>query len=77
MSIQSASYAKTNVLQIRGKMPVQVAGQQRLFGFKFILPPAYPSGAPLTYLDEPEDKQVVEIFDYLTKGNRIQCDYLS
>ena len=77
MSIQSASYAKTNVLQVRGKMPVQVAGIPRSFGFKFILPPAYPSGAPLVYLDEPEDKQVVEIFDYLSKGNRIQCDYLA
>ena len=71
MSIQSASYSKTNVLQMRGKMPVNVAGNQRAFGFKFMLPPDYPKGPPIVYLDENENPDIVEMLDYLDKGNII------
>ena len=59
MSISSATYVKTNILQLRGKMPVQVAGKQRAFGFKFLLPPDYPACVPLVFLDEPEIPEVV------------------
>ena len=52
-------------------MPVQVAGQNRAFGFKFMLPPAYPSAPPLVYLDDEENPKIVEMLDYLDKGNRI------
>jgi len=57
-------------------MPVQVAGQNRAFGFKFLLPPDYPSGVPLVYLDEVEIPEVVEMLDYVDRGNRIECSYL-
>ena len=76
MSIQSASYAKTNVLQIRGKMPVQVAGKQRAFGFKFMLPPDYPNVPPMVYLDEVENEGIVDMLDYLDKGNIISAQYI-
>ena len=31
----------------------------------------YPVEAPLAYLDEPENQEVVDMIDYLDKGNRI------
>ena len=54
-----------------------MAGKQRAFGFKFIIPPAYPSAAPLVYLDEKEDAQIIDLFDYLEKGNRIVNLYIT
>lgn len=57
-------------------MPVQVAGKQRAFGFKFLLPPDYPAGVPLVFLDEPEIPEVVEMLDYVDRGNRIECAFL-
>ena len=57
-------------------MPVQVAGQQRAFGFKFMLPPDYPNAPPIVYLDEPENALIVEMLDYLDKGNIICNQYL-
>jgi len=40
------------------------------------LPANYPQGAPLCYLDEQESTEVIEMIDYLDKGNRIMFDYL-
>ena len=36
----------------------------------------YPVDAPLVYLDEPEDKQVVDMVDYLDQGNVIMFQWL-
>ena len=36
----------------------------------------YPADAPLVYLDEPEDKQVVDMVDYLDQGNVIMFQWL-
>ena len=47
-----------------------------MLGFKFIFPPEYPKGAPLAYLDEPEDPEVVEMVDYLDSGNKMMFQYL-
>lgn len=47
-----------------------------MLGFKFILPSNYPAEAPISYLDEPENDEVVEMIDYLDKGNRIMFEYL-
>ena len=45
-------------------------------GFKFVLPNMYPQAAPIAMLDEPEKADVIEMVDYLDKGNRIMFDYL-
>jgi hypothetical protein len=76
MSISSASIGKVNVLQLRGKFPVQVAGTQRAFGFKFMLPPTFPIASPIVYLDEVEKADIVEMIDYLDKTNLIMCPYI-
>lgn len=65
-----------NCLQLRGKIPIKVNNKDRPVGFKFILPSQYPSHAPYVYLDEPVDEQVIEIIDYIDKGNRIMCELL-
>jgi hypothetical protein len=41
-----------------------------------MLPPTYPVAAPLVFLDEPEKADVVEMFDYLDKGNMIINPYI-
>lgn len=66
------------VFQIRGKLKVSLpqSGKDKLLGFKFILPSNYPVEAPICYLDEPENEEVVEMVDYLDKGNRIMFEYL-
>jgi len=48
-----------------------------MLGFKFIFPDVYPMKAPLVYLDEPEKEDVIEMIDYLDRGNRIMFDYLT
>ena len=47
-----------------------------MLGFKFVLPNKFPAQAPLAYLDEPENAEVVEMIDYLDVTNRIMFDYL-
>lgn len=47
-----------------------------MLGFKFILPMNYPQEAPICYLDEPENAEVVDMVDYLDKGNRIMFEYV-
>ena len=47
-----------------------------MLGFKFVYPKDYPKDAPFTYLDEAEDPEVVEMVDYLDKGNIIMFQYL-
>ena len=48
-----------------------------MLGFKFVTPQDYPRSAPFAFLDEKEDAEVVEMVDYLDKGNRIMFQYLS
>lgn len=55
---------------------IQLADKDRFIGFKFVIPTFYPFEAPLTYLDEPENKQVIEFIDYVDKGNVIMFKYL-
>lgn len=45
-------------------------------GFKFILPKFYPAEAPLAYLDEPENQEVIDMIDYLDSGNRVVFEWL-
>ena len=40
-------------------------GKDRFLGFKFVLPINYPFDAPLIYLDEPIDQEVIDMIDYL------------
>ena len=40
-------------------------GKDRFLGFKFVLPINYPFDAPLVYLDEPIDPEVIDMIDYL------------
>ena len=47
-----------------------------MLGFKFILPQNFPCDAPLVYLDEPENEEVIEMVDYLDKGNRIMFEFI-
>lgn len=62
---------KKNVFMIRGKLNIKLTeiNMEKLIGFKFVLPQDYPSKAPLVYLDEAERPEVVEMVDYLDKGN--------
>lgn len=53
------------------------SGEQKLIGFKFVLPLMYPFEAPYAYLDEPENPQLASYIDYLDKGNRIMFKYLA
>ena len=76
VGITVGGQAKTNCLQLRGKMPIQLNNRQRPIGFKFILPVGYPEDAPFVYLDEPERAEVVELLDYVEKGNRIRNDFV-
>ncbi len=56
---------------------IQLANGQRMIGFKFVMPLDFPREAPLVFLDEPENAQVVEFVDYVDKGNRIMFNYLA
>lgn len=69
---------KKNVFMIRGKLSINLAEaqKQKQLGFRFILPTDYPKNVPLVYLDEPENKEVIEMIDYLEAGNRIMFNYL-
>ena len=66
------------MFQIRGRLPITVklTGKQTGFGFKFILPKNYPIERPYVYLDEKEDPEIVEMVDYVDKGNIMNFDYL-
>lgn len=48
-----------------------------MLGFKFILPPQFPVGAPLVFLEGKENPEVIDMVDYLDKGNRVMFDYLN
>ena len=48
-----------------------------MLGFKFVTPQDYPKSPPFAFLDEKEDAEVVEMVDYLDKGNRIMFQYLA
>ena len=61
---------------IRGKLNIKVNGKDKLLGFKFVLPFNYPLAAPLVFLDEPDNPEVIEMVDYLDKGNRINFEYV-
>ena len=63
---------------IRGKLGVflKEANKQRPCGFKFVLPVNFPQNAPLVYLDEAENKDVVDMIDYLEAGNRMMWKYV-
>jgi len=41
-----------------------------------VLPDVYPGKPPLVWLDEPENKDVIDFVDYLDHGNQINFDYL-
>ena len=62
---------------IRGKLVTKIpnTGKDKLLGFKFVLPVNYPMSAPVILLDEPEKQEVIDMIDYLDKGNRINFDY--
>jgi hypothetical protein len=62
---------------IRGKLGIKIpqTGKDKLLGFKFVLPVNYPVAAPLVFLDEKEDPEVISMIDYLDKGNRINFEY--
>ena len=77
VGISTANMPKTNCIQIRGKMPVQVQGRQRPVGFKFILPPQYPYAGPFVYLDEPVNQEVIDVIDYVDRGNRITNNFIA
>ena len=47
-----------------------------MIGFKILLPKYYPLVSPIVILDELEDPQIIEMVDYLDKGNIIQFQYL-
>ena len=68
---------KTNCIQLRGKIPIQVDNKERPIGFKFILPTHYPMHAPYVYLDEPFNQSIVEYSDYIDKTYRITSDLLN
>lgn len=57
-------------------MLINLIGKTRMIGFKFVLPSSYPQMPPLTFLDEPEDELVIEMIDYIDKGNVIEFSYL-
>ena len=58
-------------------MPIQVNDKSRPIGFKFILPSEYPIAAPFVFLDEAENKQVIELIDYVDAGNRIRNEFIN
>ena len=62
---------------IRGKLGIKVpqTGKDKLLGFKFVLPFNYPQAAPLVFLDEPENPEIIGMIDYWDKGNRINFEY--
>lgn len=71
VSVAEPGHVKTNCIQLRGLIPIQVNNRDRQFGFKFILPEHYPRQPPYVYLDEPINKSVVENFDYIDSEYRI------
>ena len=40
-----------------------------MIGFKFVLPTMFPQFAPLSFFDEPINKQVIEFVDYVEENN--------
>jgi hypothetical protein len=40
-----------------------------MIGFKFVLPTMFPQFAPLAFLDEPINQQVIEFVDYVEANN--------
>ena len=50
--------------------------KDRFLGFKFVLPVNYPVDAPLVYLDEPINQEVIDMIDYLEAQNRIMFEYV-
>lgn len=50
---------------------VKLSNNDKLIGFKFVLPLFYPFDPPMVFVDEPEDELVVDMLDYLDPGNRI------
>jgi len=78
VGVAEAGQQKTNCIQLRGKIPIQVNNKERPIGFKFILPVHYPMQAPYVYLDEPFNNEVIANFDdYLDTSYRIKSDLLS
>lgn len=65
-----------NVVNIQGKIEVNVQNKSRFVNYKIILPSVYPHKVPFVYLDEPINKEVIEMIDYLEDQNRIQFQYL-
>lgn len=50
--------------------------KDKFLGFKFVLPINYPVDAPLVYLDEPVNQEVIDMIDYLEAQNRIMFEYV-
>ena len=48
-----------------------------MIGFKFVISSFYPFQPPLVFLDEPINKQVIELIDYVDEGNILNFKYLS
>ena len=78
VSLNVDDQGRKNVFQLRGKLNIKLpqSDKYKMLGFKFVLPQTYPDNAPLVFLDEQERAEVVEMIDYLDKGNRIMFDYL-
>ena len=51
-------------------------GNIKMFGFKFIIVTFFPHNPPIVFLDEPQNPNLVEFFDYITLGNKISCQYI-
>ena len=48
-----------------------------MIGFKFILTSFFPFHPPRVFLDEPINKEVIELSDYVKEGNVINIAYLN
>ena len=48
----------------------------RMLGFKFVLPSKFPHQAPIAFLDEPINKQVIEFSEYVRDGNVLDFGFL-
>lgn len=47
-----------------------------MLGFKFVLPSKFPYQAPIAFLDEPINKQVIEFSEYVRDGNVLDFGFL-
>ena len=74
--ISFADMPKHNVLMLRGKLPIKLQSKTRTIGFKFLIPVQYPLFPPYVYLDEPVDKTVIEMIDYVEENNRIKSELI-